>query len=135
MLVFRAELMYAPKRVGGARGGGAVCTARTTPFPKKRSLRALRAHNKRTYTSGTSCAGTRHVPLVGCSSLGSQNTGDGSDGDAEVKKGGLIVFVQGTIKVVLIVAGLIACRTRSFPSALEKSVQPLLVSCSLPGGL
>ena len=26
------------------------------------------------------------------------------------------------IKVVLIIAGLIACRTRSFPSALKKSV-------------
>ena len=38
----------------------------------------------------------------------------------EVKKGGLIV--QGTIKVVLIIARLIACRTRSFPSGLEKSV-------------
>ena len=38
----------------------------------------------------------------------------------EVKKGGLIALIQGTIKVVLIIAGLIACQTRSFPSALEK---------------
>ena len=40
----------------------------------------------------------------------------------EVKNAGLMALVQGTIKVVLIIAGLIACRTRSFPSALEKSV-------------
>ena len=51
-------------------------------FPKKkRSLRALCAHNERTYTSGTSCAGTRRVPFVGCSSSGSQNMGDGSGGE------------------------------------------------------
>ena len=63
-------------------GEGVVCNARTTSFPKKkRSLRALRAHNERTYTSGTSCAGTRRVPFVGCSSSGSQNMGDGSGGD------------------------------------------------------
>ena len=48
---------------------------------KKSSLRALRAHNERTYTSGTSCAGTRCVPFVGCSSSGSQNMGDGSGGE------------------------------------------------------
>ena len=42
-------------------------------YKKKRPLRALPAHNERTYTSGTSCAGTRRVPLVGCSSSGSQN--------------------------------------------------------------
>ena len=54
-------------------GEGVVCTACTTSFPKKkRSLRALRAHNERTYTSGTSCAGTRRVPFVGCSSSGSE---------------------------------------------------------------
>ena len=40
------------------------------PLPKKSSLRALRAHNVRTYNSGASCAGTRRVPFVGCSSLG-----------------------------------------------------------------
>ena len=31
----------------------------------------------------------------------------------EVKNAGLMALVQGTIKVVLIIAGLIACRTRS----------------------
>ena len=36
MLVFKAELMYVPKPVGGAGGGGAVCTTRTTPFPKEK---------------------------------------------------------------------------------------------------
>ena len=40
----------------------------------------------------------------------------------EVKNAGLMALVQGMIKVVLIIAGLIACRTCSFPSALEKSV-------------
>ena len=40
----------------------------------------------------------------------------------EVKKGGLRALVQGTIKVVLIIARLIACWMRSFPSGLEKSV-------------
>ena len=48
---------------------------------KKSSVRALRAHNVRTYTSGTSCAGTRRAPFVGCSSSGSPNMGDGSGGD------------------------------------------------------
>ena len=49
MLVFKAELMYVSKPVGGA-GGGGVCTMRTMSFPKKNSLCALRAHNVRTYT-------------------------------------------------------------------------------------
>ena len=63
-------------------GRGLFATRALRPFPKKkRSLRALRAHNERTYTSGTSCAGTRRVPFVGCSSSGSQNMGDGSGGD------------------------------------------------------
>ena len=53
----------------------------------------------------------------------------------EVKNAGLMALVQGTIKVVIIIAGLIACRTRSFPSSLEKGVWPLFVTCSLPGGL
>ena len=58
-----------------------VCTTRTTsPPPKKSSLRALRAHNVRTYTSGTSCADRRRVPFMGCFSSGSQNMGDGSGG-------------------------------------------------------
>ena len=82
MLVFRAELMYVPKPVGGARGGGGCLQRAHYVFPKKKSsLRALRAHNERTYTSGTSCAGTRRVPFVGCCSSGSQNMGDGSGGD------------------------------------------------------
>ena len=40
----------------------------------------------------------------------------------EVKKGGLIALVQGTIKVVVIIAGHIACRTLYFSCGLEKSV-------------
>ena len=65
-------------------GEGRACLHRTHYAfpPKKSSLRALRAHNERTYISGTSCAGTRRVPFVECSSLGSQNMGDGSDGEA-----------------------------------------------------
>ena len=65
-----------------SKGGGAVCTTRTAPSPPpKSSLCALCVHNERMYTSGTSCAGTRRVPFVGCSSSGSQNMGDGSGGD------------------------------------------------------
>ena len=49
------------------QGGG----TRTTPFRKKKSsLRALRAHNERTYTNGTLCAGTCHAPFVGCTFSG-----------------------------------------------------------------
>ena len=48
---------------------------------KKRSLRALCAHNERTCTNRTSCAGTPHVPFVECSSCRSQNTGDESGGE------------------------------------------------------
>ena len=40
----------------------------------------------------------------------------------EVKKGGLIALVQRTSEMVLVIAGLIACRTCSFPSAIQKSV-------------
>ena len=52
-----------------SKGGGGLFASNTLRLSqKKRSLRALRAHNKHTYTSGTSCAGTRRVPFVGCSS-------------------------------------------------------------------
>ena len=89
---------------------------------KKTSLRALHAHNERTYTSGTWCAGTRRVPFVRCSSSNPKTWVMEVVDMTEVKKGGLIALVQETIKVVAVIAELIACRTRSFPSALEKSV-------------
>ena len=54
MLVFKAELMYVLKPVGGAKGGGCLHHVHCI-FPKKKgSLRALRAHNVRMYTSGAS---------------------------------------------------------------------------------
>ena len=123
MLVFRAELMYVPKPVGGARGGRAVCTTRTTPFPKKK---ALSVHYVPT-TSVRTLVAHRVQERVACPSWGAPPQGPKTwvmevVEMTEVKKGGLITLVQGTIKVVLIIAGLITCRTRSFPSALEKSV-------------
>ena len=50
-----------------------------------------------------------------------------------MKKGGLRALVQGTIKVVLIIARLIACRTRSFPSGLKKRAEMLHHPCILGG--
>ena len=64
-----------------------------------------------THTGSTSCAPTRRTPFVGCFSLGSQNRGDGSGG---AEGGGVIALIQGAIKVVLLVAGHIACWTGSF---------------------
>ena len=43
----------------------------------------------------------------------------------EVKEGGLIVLVQGTIKVTLLFTGHITCRTGSFLCGLKKSVPSL----------
>ena len=72
-----------PLEEQGGEGRGMFAPSTLRLSQKKRSLRALRAHNERTYTSGTSCAGIRRVPFVGCSSCGSQNMGDGSGGEDE----------------------------------------------------
>ena len=48
------------------------------------------------------------------------------------KEEGLIVLVEGTIKVVLLFAGHIACRTGSFLCGLKKSVPLLALFGPLP---
>ena len=53
----------------------------------------------------------------------------------EVKEGGLKALVRGTIKVVLLFARHIACRTGSFLCGLKQSVPPLAIFGALPGGL
>ena len=53
----------------------------------------------------------------------------------EVKEGGLKALVRGTIKVVLLFARHIACRTGSFLCGLKQSVPPLAIFGPLPGGL
>ena len=83
--VLKAELMYVLKPFGGAGEGGGSAPRALRLF-QKNSLRPLRAHNVHTYTSGTSCAGTRHMPFVGCFSLGSRNMGDGSGGAEGAKE-------------------------------------------------
>ena len=104
-------------------GEGVVCTARTTSFSKKK---ALSVHYVPTTSARTEVAHRVHE-RVACASWGAPPVGPKTwvmevVEITEVKKAGLIALVQGTIKLVLIIAGLIACRTRSFPSALEKSV-------------
>ena len=56
MLVF-TELMHVPKPVGGARGGGEgpVCTARTTPFPKKKALQKPTYHGRQKSAPPPTC--------------------------------------------------------------------------------
>ena len=104
-------------------GEGVVCNARTTSFPKKN---ALSVHYVPTTSARTQVA-HRVQERVACPSWGAPPQGPKTwvmevVEITEVKNAGLMALVQGTIKVVLIIAGLIACRTRSFPSALEKSV-------------
>ena len=53
----------------------------------------------------------------------------------EVKEGGLIALVWGAIKVVLLFAGHIACRTGSFLCGLKRSVPPLALFGPLHCGL
>ena len=53
----------------------------------------------------------------------------------EVREGGPIALVWGTIKVVLLFAGHIAHRTGSFFCGFKQSVPPLALFGLLPGGL
>ena len=123
---FKAELMYVSEPSGGAKGGGGgvVCTTRTTfPPPKKK---VLFMH----YVPMT-CA---HTPVahraqehVACPSWGASSWGPETgvmevQEPREAKKGGLIAFVEGTNKVVVVFARHIACQTGSFLCGLKKSV-------------
>ena len=104
-------------------GEGVVCTACTTSFSNKNALSVHYVPTTSARTQVAHCVQER----VACPSWGAPPQGPKTwvmevVEITEVKKAGLIALVQGTIKVVLIIAGLIACRTRSFPSALEKSV-------------
>ena len=98
---------------GEGRGLFAPRALRLSQKKKKSSLRELRAHKERTYISCTSCAGTRGVPFLGCSSMGDRSGGE--DGGEERRP-------KSACPRVLIIAQLIACPMRSFPSSLEKSV-------------
>ena len=111
-----------PNPLEGQGGQGAVCTARTTSFPKK----AHSVHYVPT-TSGRTQVALLVQERVACPSWGGPPQRPKTwvmevVEMTKVKKAGLIALVQGTIKVVLIIAGRIACRTRCFPSILEKGV-------------
>ena len=104
-------------------GEGVVCTACTTSFPKKK---ALSVHYVATTSARTQVA-HRVQERVACPSWGAPPQGPKTwvmevVEITEVENAGLMALVHGTIKVVPIIAGLIACRTCPFPSALEKSV-------------
>ena len=120
--VFKAELVYVSKPFGGARGGEGVCTTCTTSFSKKKK-KALSAH----YVP-TTCAHTTMVHRVqeraACPSWGAPPWGPETwvmevVELKEVKEGGLKALVRGTIKVVLLFARHIACRTGSFLCGLK----------------
>ena len=106
------------------RGGGGCLQRAHYIFPKKKN--ALSVHYVPTTSARTQVA-HRVQERVASPSWGAPPEGPKTwvmevVEITEVKNAGLMALVQGTIKVVLIIAGLIACRTRSFPSALEKSV-------------
>ena len=120
MLVFKAELMYVPKPVGGARGGGVFAPPH-----------ALRLSQKKKLSPCTTCPQRAHTPVVHRVDKIVAQPSWGAPPETwvmevvemrEVQKGGLIVLVQGTIKVVVISAAHVACHTRSFPCALQQSV-------------
>ena len=110
-------------RSKGGRGGACLHRAHYA-FPKKK--KALSANYVPTTSARTSVAHRVHervaCPLWGAPPRGPKTWVMEVVERTEVKKGGLRALVQGTIKVVLIIARLIACRTRSFPSGPEKSV-------------
>ena len=133
--VFKAELVYVSKPFGGTWGGG-LHHVHYVFFQKKKRLFA--------HYVPTACAHTTVVhrvqERVACPSWGAPPWGPETwvievielKG---VKEGGLIALVRGTIKVVLLFAGHIACRTGSFFCGLKQSVPPLAIFGPLPGGL
>ena len=120
------------------RGGEGFATRAIRFLKKKFSLRTTCPqclHVLCPHTSFTSCAPTRRVPVMGFSSLGPQNMGDGSGGVEEGNGRGLRALVQRTIKVILVVTRRMGCFTGSLLFGLEKRVKALLVSCPLPDGV
>ena len=123
--VFEAELVYVSKPFEGAWGGEGVCTTCTTSFSQKKK-RVLSAH----YVP-TTCAHTAVVhrvqECVACPSWGAPPWGPETwvIELKEVKERGLIALVRGTIKVVLLFARHIACRTGSFLCGLKQAARHL----------
>ena len=128
--------MYVSKPFGGEWGGGGGLHDVHYVFLKKKVLSA--------HCVPTTCA---HTPVlhrvqehVACPSWGASPWGPETwvmevVEVREVKEVGLIALVRGTIKVVLLFIGRIACRTGSFLCRLKKSVSPLALFGPLPGGL
>ena len=122
MLIFRAELMYVPNPLE-EQGGEGLFAPRALRLPQTNALSVHYVPTTSARTPVAHCVQER----VACPSWGAPSQGPTTRvmevvEMTEVKKGGLIALVQGTIRVVLIIARLITCRTRSFPSALEKSL-------------
>ena len=126
----------------GGEGRG-LFAPRALRLSRKKKKKALSAHYVPTTSARTSVA-HRVQERVACPSWGAPPRGPKTwvmevVERTEVKKGGLRALVQGTIKVVLIIARLIACRMRSFPSCLDFNghvrQSPSVVASDSEGGM